>query len=102
MDPREHPDFGWAWITRFLVNLGNSLGTLDWRTDPQNLPAGVAASPWPGACSAEDNSGWFGLNTVLPRYSKKCRAFGSTTTLCTLVKTMLGPQKTSSSSVTLS
>jgi alkaline phosphatase D len=28
---------------------GNSLGTLDWRTDPQNLPPGIAASPWPGA-----------------------------------------------------
>lgn len=28
IDPRAHPDFGWAWITRFLVGLGNSLGTL--------------------------------------------------------------------------
>ncbi|MGD0018966.1 MAG: MFS transporter [Candidatus Limnocylindrales bacterium] len=28
IDPRVHPDFGWAWITRFLVSLGNSLGTL--------------------------------------------------------------------------
>lgn len=27
---------------------GNSLGTLDWRADPQNLPAG-AGKPWPGA-----------------------------------------------------
>lgn len=26
---------------------GNSLGTLDWRVDPQNLPAGLTA-PWPG------------------------------------------------------
>ena len=25
---RRHPDFAWAWLTRFLVNLGNSLGTL--------------------------------------------------------------------------
>lgn len=25
---RSHPDFGWAWLTRFLVNLGNSTGTL--------------------------------------------------------------------------
>jgi MFS family permease len=25
---RDHPDFGWAWLTRFLVNLGNFLGTL--------------------------------------------------------------------------
>lgn len=23
VSPREHPDFAWAWITRFLVNLGN-------------------------------------------------------------------------------
>ncbi|MEZ5096422.1 MAG: hypothetical protein R2731_10055 [Nocardioides sp.] len=21
--PREYPDFAWAWVTRFLVNLGN-------------------------------------------------------------------------------
>ncbi|HEU4530098.1 MAG TPA: alkaline phosphatase D family protein [Steroidobacteraceae bacterium] len=28
---------------------GNSQGTLDTRIDPQNLPAGVAKSPWPGA-----------------------------------------------------
>jgi alkaline phosphatase D len=27
---------------------GNSLGTLDWRADPQNLPAGLGAK-WPGA-----------------------------------------------------
>ena len=27
---------------------GNSLGTLDWRADPQNLPAGLS-KPWPGA-----------------------------------------------------
>ena len=27
---------------------GNSLGTLDWRVDPQNLPAGLT-QPWPGA-----------------------------------------------------
>jgi alkaline phosphatase D len=26
---------------------GNSLGTLDWRADPQNLPAGLG-KPWPG------------------------------------------------------
>jgi MFS family permease len=23
VSPREHPDFAWAWITRFLVNVGN-------------------------------------------------------------------------------
>ena len=28
ISPREHPDFAWAWITRFLVNLGNAIGTL--------------------------------------------------------------------------
>ena len=28
LSPRRHPDFAWAWLTRFLVNLGNSLGTL--------------------------------------------------------------------------
>jgi MFS family permease len=28
VDPRRYPDFGWAWLTRFLVNLGNALGTL--------------------------------------------------------------------------
>ena len=25
VSPREHPDFGWAWVTRFLMNLGNAL-----------------------------------------------------------------------------
>lgn len=28
VSPRAHPDFGWAWVTRFLVMLGNSIGTL--------------------------------------------------------------------------
>ncbi len=28
VSPREHPDFAWAWITRFLVNLGNALALL--------------------------------------------------------------------------
>jgi len=28
VSPRTHPDFAWAWITRFLVNLGNALGLL--------------------------------------------------------------------------
>jgi MFS family permease len=27
-DLRHHPDFAWAWATRFLVQLGNALGTL--------------------------------------------------------------------------
>ncbi|GAB3434237.1 MFS transporter [Actinophytocola sediminis] len=25
ISPGRHPDFGWAWLTRFLVNLGNSI-----------------------------------------------------------------------------
>ncbi len=25
ISPRDHPDFAWAWITRFLMNLGNAL-----------------------------------------------------------------------------
>ena len=28
ISPRRHPDFAWAWLTRFLVQLGNALGTL--------------------------------------------------------------------------
>jgi MFS family permease len=28
VSPRKHPDFAWAWGTRFLVQLGNALGTL--------------------------------------------------------------------------
>lgn len=28
VSPRRHPDFGWAWLTHCLVNLGNDLGTL--------------------------------------------------------------------------
>ncbi|WP_245984265.1 MFS transporter [Streptomyces tateyamensis] len=28
VSPRRHPDFGWAWATRFLINLGNAIGTL--------------------------------------------------------------------------
>jgi MFS family permease len=28
VSPRLHPDFGWAWITRFLMQLGNALATL--------------------------------------------------------------------------
>lgn len=25
ISPRAHPDFGWAWLTRFLMNIGNAL-----------------------------------------------------------------------------
>jgi len=28
ISPRQHPDFAWAWLTRFLINLGNALATL--------------------------------------------------------------------------
>ena len=28
VSPKTYPDFGWAWLTHFLVNLGNDLGTL--------------------------------------------------------------------------
>jgi MFS family permease len=28
LSPRAHPDFAWAWAGRFLVQLGNALGTL--------------------------------------------------------------------------
>ncbi|NUR88950.1 MAG: MFS transporter [Nonomuraea sp.] len=28
ISPREHPDFFWAWITRFLMQLGNSVAVL--------------------------------------------------------------------------
>jgi MFS family permease len=28
ISPRAHPDFGWGWLTHFLINLGNALGTL--------------------------------------------------------------------------
>jgi alkaline phosphatase D len=35
---------------------GNSQGTLDWRTDPQRLPAGLT-KPWPGAGYATSDGG---------------------------------------------
>ncbi|WP_411135340.1 MFS transporter [Streptomyces sp. C10] len=28
ISPRRHPDMGWAWLTRFLINLGNALALL--------------------------------------------------------------------------
>ncbi len=28
VSPRQHRDFGWAWLTRFVVNLGNAIATL--------------------------------------------------------------------------
>lgn len=45
-DPRTHPDFGWAWGTRFLTNLGNALGTgylLYYLTDAVHHPNPTAA-----------------------------------------------------------
>jgi alkaline phosphatase D len=36
---------------------GNSLGTLESRADPQNLPPGLAAAPWPGAGYASFGGG---------------------------------------------
>lgn len=28
VDPRHHPDFAWAWCMRFVVNIGNTIGTI--------------------------------------------------------------------------
>ena len=28
LSPRRHPDFAWAWLTRFAVNLGNAMALL--------------------------------------------------------------------------
>jgi MFS family permease len=28
ISPRRHPDFGWAWATRFLMNLGNAIAVV--------------------------------------------------------------------------
>ena len=28
LSPRQHPDFAWAWLTRFAVNLGNAMAIL--------------------------------------------------------------------------
>ncbi|MEU9119559.1 MFS transporter [Streptomyces sp. NPDC048506] len=28
ISPRRHPDLGWAWLTRFLINLGNAIALL--------------------------------------------------------------------------
>ena len=39
---------------------GNSLGALDWRGDPQNLPEGLAAARWPGAGYSNISLGDYG------------------------------------------
>lgn len=47
ISPRLHPDFGWAWLTRFLMNLGFSIGLvyllfyLDDAVHHENPEAGV-------------------------------------------------------------
>ncbi len=28
LNPRRHPDFGWAWLTRFTISLGNAMAVL--------------------------------------------------------------------------
>ena len=41
VSPRQHPDYGWAWFTRFLMNLGNALLVLYllyYLTDAVGLP----------------------------------------------------------------
>jgi alkaline phosphatase D len=39
---------------------GNSLGALDWRSDPQNLPEGLARARWPGAGYSNISLGDYG------------------------------------------
>lgn len=40
---------------------GNSIGTLDWRADPHNLPEGMVSHPWPGSAGyASFGGGDFG------------------------------------------
>jgi alkaline phosphatase D len=39
---------------------GNSYGALDWRADPQNLPAGMAEREWPATTYAQFGSNDFG------------------------------------------
>ena len=39
---------------------GNSYGALDWRSDPQNLPAGMTEKPWPADTYAQFGSNDYG------------------------------------------
>jgi alkaline phosphatase D len=39
---------------------GNSYGPLDWRSDPQNLPAGMTEKPWPADTYAQFGSNDYG------------------------------------------
>jgi alkaline phosphatase D len=48
-----------AWLKEQLTRAtatwkiwGNSLGTLEWRADPENLPAGLTKAPWPAGTFA--------------------------------------------------
>jgi len=34
MSPRRHPDFAWAWLTKFAINLGNAMALLYLLEDP--------------------------------------------------------------------
>jgi alkaline phosphatase D len=45
---------------------GNSLGALDWRSDPQNLPPGMIEKPWPADTYAQ-----FGSNDYGSAYSER-------------------------------
>jgi alkaline phosphatase D len=45
---------------------GNSLGALDWRSDPQNLPTGMVEKPWPADTYAQ-----FGSNDYGSAYSER-------------------------------
>ncbi len=56
-----------AWFKRTLAGSdatwkiwGASNGTLDWRVDPQNLPAGLTGRPWPGEGYALGSAGDLG------------------------------------------
>jgi len=56
-----------AWFKRTLASSqatwkvwGASNGTLEWRVDPQNLPEGIAKTPWPAAGYASMGSGDIG------------------------------------------
>jgi MFS family permease len=47
VSPRQHPDFAWAWITRFLMNFGNAilvLYLLFYLTDVVHMPRDEAAN----------------------------------------------------------
>lgn len=49
---------------------GATNGTLDMRTDPQNLPAGLVKAPWPG-----EGFGTFGANDVSGAFSERAEIY---------------------------